>query len=208
MGTAAWEAARIADGLPVSGAELTPDYNPLEAGLCDCVSLTKGCTLGAEALSKVAAAGRLKRALWGLRLAPGDGVAPGDAVTAGEEGARIGAVTSATPGSPGAPALALCYISPGRAAAAGIANLRDGLVVACGGKRAALWTPPRVVRDLPSLGRGGAGDAAPTPSAAAAAPDDTGASAAAAREAKLAAMKARLEAWQAAQGGGEGEGGG
>lgn len=46
MGEDDWNAARILDGRPAAGAELTEDYNPLEAGLYDMVSLNKGCYIG------------------------------------------------------------------------------------------------------------------------------------------------------------------
>lgn len=36
-----WEQARILQGCPAPGKELTEDYNPLEAGLCHAVSLAK-----------------------------------------------------------------------------------------------------------------------------------------------------------------------
>lgn len=53
MGTEAWEEARILNGVPVPGRELTDLYNPLEAGLLHAVSLAKGCYVGQETLSKV-----------------------------------------------------------------------------------------------------------------------------------------------------------
>jgi folate-binding protein YgfZ len=53
MGEADWERARITQGRPAAGAELTEDYNPYEAGLCHAVSLDKGCYIGQETLAKV-----------------------------------------------------------------------------------------------------------------------------------------------------------
>ena len=41
MGERAYEQARICDGRPAAGSELTEDYNPLEAGLQSAISLTK-----------------------------------------------------------------------------------------------------------------------------------------------------------------------
>jgi folate-binding protein YgfZ len=53
MGEADWERLRVTQGRPAAGAELGPDYNPLEAGLCHAVSLSKGCYIGQETLAKV-----------------------------------------------------------------------------------------------------------------------------------------------------------
>jgi folate-binding protein YgfZ len=53
MGAEAWQQARVLNGLPALGAELTELYNPLEAGLYHAVSLAKGCYVGQETISKV-----------------------------------------------------------------------------------------------------------------------------------------------------------
>eukprot|EP00967_Tisochrysis_lutea_P127753 scaffold217711_cov17-Tisochrysis_lutea.AAC.1 len=41
MGQDEWDCARILAGRPAVGAELTEDFNPLEAGLCKAVSVDK-----------------------------------------------------------------------------------------------------------------------------------------------------------------------
>ncbi len=41
MGEAGWERARVLAGRPAVDHELTDLYNPLEAGLCSAVSITK-----------------------------------------------------------------------------------------------------------------------------------------------------------------------
>lgn len=46
MGEDDWNAARVLDGRPAAGAELTEEFNPLEAGLYHAVSLNKGCYIG------------------------------------------------------------------------------------------------------------------------------------------------------------------
>ena len=53
MGTDVWHEARVRNGVPAPGAELTELYNPLEAGLYNCVSLAKGCYMGQETLAKL-----------------------------------------------------------------------------------------------------------------------------------------------------------
>lgn len=60
MGADCWEMARVAAGRPALGAELAQDFNPLEAGLYHAASLTKGCSIGQETISKVGAGGRLE----------------------------------------------------------------------------------------------------------------------------------------------------
>jgi folate-binding protein YgfZ len=52
--------ARVLAGRPAPGAELTEQYNPLEAGLYHAVSLQKGCYIGQETIAKVGS-GRLVR---------------------------------------------------------------------------------------------------------------------------------------------------
>ncbi|CAK0742478.1 hypothetical protein CVIRNUC_001399 [Coccomyxa viridis] len=92
MGERAYEQARICDGRPAAGSELTEDYNPLEAGLQSAISLTKGCFVGAETLSKLSNLDAVKQQLWGLQLT--SKAAPGDLILDGEE--RCGKVTSYT----------------------------------------------------------------------------------------------------------------
>lgn len=53
LGADGWEMARVLAGRPRVGAELTEEYNPLEAGLCHAVSVTKGCSIGQETIAKV-----------------------------------------------------------------------------------------------------------------------------------------------------------
>ncbi len=50
------------------GTELTDAVNPLEAGLYNAVSLSKGCYVGQETLAKVHNLNAVKQQLWGLRL--------------------------------------------------------------------------------------------------------------------------------------------
>ncbi|NJK62651.1 MAG: folate-binding protein YgfZ [Synechococcaceae cyanobacterium SM2_3_1] len=63
-----WEQLRIADGRPTADQELTEAYNPLEAGLWQAVSLSKGCYIGQEVLAKQVTYKRIRQQLWGLRL--------------------------------------------------------------------------------------------------------------------------------------------
>lgn len=86
----AWECLRIACGRPKPDAELTEDYNPLEAGLWQTISFTKGCYIGQETIARLNTYKGVKQYLWGIKLA-----AP---VTVGMpltiDGEKIGILTS------------------------------------------------------------------------------------------------------------------
>ena len=82
MGATAWEAARIQDGRPVAGKELTEQHLPLDAGLYHAVSLNKGCYMGQETLAKVHKLNAVKQQLHGLMLDAH--VSPGTPLLSGE----------------------------------------------------------------------------------------------------------------------------
>ncbi len=63
-----WEQWRIQQGRPMPGAELTDDYNPLEAGLWHTLSFDKGCYIGQETIARLNTYRGVKQQLWGLRL--------------------------------------------------------------------------------------------------------------------------------------------
>lgn len=220
MGELAFERARVFAGRPAVGKEVGAGVaaTALEAGLCGAVSVRKGCYVGQEALAKAAGAGRLKQQLWGLRLV-GDGGAGGEEVLAvgatlwpasspsgepsssssseeseGSRGAPAGRVTSVALDADGVP-FALAYVSStGRA---GAERLHEGLEVAVelkgkGRARATLVDLPFASRELPERASEAAA-AAPEEAeeAPSVAPNERGG-----REARLAAMRARLEAYQ------------
>ncbi|MBI2684204.1 MAG: hypothetical protein HYX33_02245 [Actinobacteria bacterium] len=70
VGAAAWNALRIAAGVPWIGEDLAPDTTLVqELGLVDShVSMTKGCYIGQETVARVASRGRVQRNLRGLLL--------------------------------------------------------------------------------------------------------------------------------------------
>jgi hypothetical protein len=89
-GESVWEQLRIEDGRPAADQELTEDYNPLEAGLWQAISLSKGCYIGQEVLAKQVTYNRIRQQLWGLRL---DTLQePGTDLFLGED--KIGTLTS------------------------------------------------------------------------------------------------------------------
>ncbi len=68
LGEGAWEQLRIRDGRPMPGAELTEDYNPLEAGLWHTISFNKGCYIGQETIARLNTYNGVKQQLWGFQL--------------------------------------------------------------------------------------------------------------------------------------------
>jgi folate-binding protein YgfZ len=85
-----FEILRVEAGLPGPAGELTEEYTPLETGLGDLISDTKGCYTGQEVIARQITYDKITRGLAGIRL---DGPAvPGDRVLAGDAG--VGSVTS------------------------------------------------------------------------------------------------------------------
>jgi folate-binding protein YgfZ len=109
-GDEAAEAWRVLRGLPASGFELTEEHNPLEAGLRDAVSFTKGCYVGQEVVARLSNYDKVARSLVGFVLPAGaDPPARGTPVLFEER--PVGSVTS-------------CLVPPGRRAPVAIAYLK------------------------------------------------------------------------------------
>ncbi|MBD2338435.1 folate-binding protein YgfZ [Calothrix sp. FACHB-156] len=88
----AWDALRILQGRPNPDAELTDDYNPLEVGLWQTISFSKGCYIGQETIARLNTYKGVKQNLWGIKLnAPAE---IGATITVGDE--KIGKLTSYT----------------------------------------------------------------------------------------------------------------
>lgn len=104
IGDRVWEQLRIEQGRPVPDRELTEDYNPLEAGLWQTISFSKGCYIGQETIARLNTYKGVKQQLWGIRLkAPAE---PGSAIAVGDE--KVGKLTSYTETDEGS--FGLCYI--------------------------------------------------------------------------------------------------
>jgi hypothetical protein len=104
LGEQVWQELRIEQGRPMPGAELTEDYNPLEATLWQAVSFDKGCYIGQETIARLNTYQGVKQQLWGLRLAaPAE---PGTIITQAES--KVGTLTSCVPTAAGA--IGLGYI--------------------------------------------------------------------------------------------------
>ncbi len=93
VGRSVVELARVEQGVPAFGAELSEAYNPLEAGLQHMVSYTKGCYIGQEVIARLTTYDKVQKRL--VRLAwPADaGVDPGSKLML--DGRQAGVVTSA-----------------------------------------------------------------------------------------------------------------
>ena len=68
MGDRVWQQLRIHQGRPLSGHELTEDYNPLEAGLWSMIAFDKGCYIGQETIARLNTYKGVKQRLWGIEL--------------------------------------------------------------------------------------------------------------------------------------------
>jgi tRNA-modifying protein YgfZ len=90
FGETLWEQLRVKQGRPVPGKELTEDYNPLEAGLWQTISLSKGCYIGQETIARLHTYRGVKQQLWGVNLS--EPVEPGTVVMMGDQ--KIGTLTS------------------------------------------------------------------------------------------------------------------
>jgi folate-binding protein YgfZ len=108
------ETLRVEAGLPAPGGEVDERFNPLELGLDESISFSKGCYTGQEVMARLRTYDKVQRRLRQIRLDGGALPAPGSAVRVGTQ--EIGIVTSAVH-SPalGAP-LALALIGKAHAA--------------------------------------------------------------------------------------------
>jgi tRNA-modifying protein YgfZ len=134
LGDRVWEQLRILQGRPIPERELTDDYNPLEAGLCQAISINKGCYIGQETIARLNTYQGVKQRLWGVKLAA---FAPmGTDITI--EGNKVGKLTSCTKTQTGIFGLAYIKTKIGGA----------GLGVTVGDTRGEIIPVPFLVRDL------------------------------------------------------------
>ncbi len=88
---ATYTARRVELGRPLAGAELTADYNPLEAGLAWACAENKGCYTGQEIIARQITYDKTTKTLVSLRST--QQLTSGDILTA--DGREVGRVTSA-----------------------------------------------------------------------------------------------------------------
>jgi len=106
------EALRLEKGYRAWGRELTPDYNPYEAGLGFAVKLDKGPFIGSDALATARAAPRTRQLVSLLARGETQTLAWGGELIA-IDGKPVGEVTSAAYSAALGGIIALGYIEPG-----------------------------------------------------------------------------------------------
>ncbi|XP_043721983.1 putative transferase At1g60990, chloroplastic isoform X2 [Telopea speciosissima] len=127
MGANAFERLRILQGRPFPGKELTNEFNVLEAGLWNSVSLNKGCYKGQETISRLITYDGVKQKLWGIHLpTPAE---PGSLITV--NGKKIGKLTSCAAGRKDSEYVGLGYIKKNTVSAGDEVNIGEtlGIVV-------------------------------------------------------------------------------
>ena len=92
VGREAWNIRRIELGIPRFGFELTESANPLEAGLFDSISFSKGCYIGQEVIARMDTYDKVARQL--RRLHFSGEVDDSSKPTLSSGGRNVGIVTS------------------------------------------------------------------------------------------------------------------
>lgn len=105
---ATFDMLRVEQGYAAVGNELSAEYIPLETGLSDAISFTKGCYVGQEIIARMESRGRLAKQLRGLRLS-GDTAALALPAKLAVDGKEAGDLTSIAH-SPRFGPIALAYV--------------------------------------------------------------------------------------------------
>ena len=101
----AYQALRIEAGIPEAAKEITEERIPLEVGLDNMISFTKGCYIGQEIIARLDSRGGLARKMVGIKLA--QSAPEGSGIS--QRGAAIGTLTSAAQ-SPRYGSIGLCIV--------------------------------------------------------------------------------------------------
>ena len=92
VGTEAFNAALVHNGIPRHGREMGDDFNPLEAGLIGSVDFAKGCYIGQEVIARLDTYEKVQKYL--VRLGFSEGAQVAEGATLELEGRNVGQVTS------------------------------------------------------------------------------------------------------------------
>ena len=122
-GREALDTVRVERGVPAFGRELTEAFNPLEAGLIDIISFTKGCYVGQEVVARLNTYDKVQKRLMRMRWDAGDGPAPGAKLVL--DGKQVGVVTS-TAASPDGGGVGLGYVRLAHASEGVVLPVEDG----------------------------------------------------------------------------------
>ncbi len=120
------DSARIERGIPAFGYELTEDFNPLEAGLIDIISFTKGCYVGQEVVARLNTYKKVQKRLMGMRWGEGPGPEAGAKLVL--DGKQVGVVTSVAT-TPAGEGVGLGYVRLAQAEAGGTLPAESGSTV-------------------------------------------------------------------------------
>jgi glycine cleavage system T protein len=107
-GTEALESLRIEAGIPRYGMELDEDTLPLEAGLTNAISFTKGCYLGQEVVERTRSRGHINWKLVGLFVDVTTAPPVGEKLHS--QGKEIGEITSSCVSPSLVRTIALAYV--------------------------------------------------------------------------------------------------
>jgi folate-binding protein YgfZ len=127
-GSLTYNVLRIRAGRPGVGHELSTDYIPLELGLWDEVSFTKGCYTGQEIIARMESRGRLAKTIVTVRLSAMI-EAPAKLIAGGHE---VGMLTSSVQ-TPDGDAIGIGVIKVALAQAGGDIVTGDGTVATISG---------------------------------------------------------------------------
>jgi hypothetical protein len=94
MGDRAWEQLRIQQGRPKPDAELTEEFNAVEACLWQAISINKGCYIGQETIARLDTYKGVKQQIWGIQLTSAN-VQVGTPLMV--EAEKVGVLTSIAP---------------------------------------------------------------------------------------------------------------
>jgi folate-binding protein YgfZ len=117
------ELLRIEAGIPSFGHELGQEYIPLETGLLDAISFTKGCYVGQEIIARMESRGRLAKQLRGLRLSE-----PAEAPAKLDVGGKEAGDLTSTTVSPRYGSIALAYVRSAHADAGTIVGIAGSTI--------------------------------------------------------------------------------
>ena len=124
VGLEALEAVRVEQGVPAYGRELTEAFNPLEAGLRELISFTKGCYVGQEVVARLDTYKKVQKALVGLRWDGDTTPPPGARLLL--DGKQVGVVTSASRSTLHDTGLGLAYVRRAQAEPGTVLSLETG----------------------------------------------------------------------------------
>jgi len=136
FGETVWEQLRVSQGRPKPDAELTEDFNPLEAGLWQTISFDKGCYIGQETIARLNTYQGVKQQLWGIQLSQ---VVPSNTPITVED-KKVGTLTSLVETSEGPLGLAYVKTKAGNA----------GTQVTVGSETGTLVEVPFLTHTLPA----------------------------------------------------------